>query len=74
MASKTRLKVAIELLGYLVKGWEDVVSELDFSDRGGASSGHSDSEGDNTLLGDWRVEDSVLALNTKHQFNPSPSQ
>ena len=46
---------------YLVKGWKDVISELDFGDRGGAGSSHSDSEGDNTLLGDRCVEDSVLS-------------
>ena len=45
----------------LVEGWEDVVRELDLSNRRPALCGHTDSEAYNALLAKWSVEHTRLA-------------
>ena len=47
---------------YLVKSWEDVVSELDLCDGGGPGLRQADPEPGDALLAKWCVENSVFSV------------
>ena len=47
---------------YLVKSWEDVVSELDLCDGGGPGLRQADPEPGDALLAKRRVENSVISV------------
>jgi hypothetical protein len=49
---------------YLIKRWENIVCKLHLGNSGGSVARHSDGKPSNTLLGEGRVENPILAYPT----------